>query len=86
MKGPKYISQIGSLKSDLRFHLGIFALECSKWQVIKQKVLLILSAFWRLLILNGTNLISVVLWVMHLHIFSNANYIFDLKKEVIHIL
>ena len=44
MKAPKYISQIGSLQSGLWFHLDIVVLECSKWQVIKQKVLLILSA------------------------------------------
>lgn len=47
------------------------------------KALLILSQLQWLLTLNGTNLAIVVPEVVHLHIFSNANYIFDLKKRLV---
>lgn len=45
------------------------------------KALLILSQLWWSLTLNSTNLAIVVPEVVHLHILSNANYIFDLKKK-----
>jgi len=50
-----------------------------------QKTLLILSQLQWLLTLNGTNLAIVVPEVVHLHILSNANYIFDLKKKAVFI-
>lgn len=49
------------------------------------KALLILSQLQWLLTLNGTNLAIVVPEVVHLHILSNGNYIFDLKKMTVFI-
>lgn len=74
---------MGSLQSGLSFlsSVGTWALSC--WNIRdtsrQSQGALILSQLWWLLTFNHINSFSVVPSVMHLHIFSNANYIFDLK-------
>lgn len=85
IKAPKSVFHRGSLQRDLSPlpHAGTWALlhlQCQKHELPITEGAWILSQRWWLVILKDTNLVRVVLWVLHLHIFSNAYYVFDLKK------